>query len=73
MNTDELNLLHKKAKTRKDGIYSFKGNYWVVKNNCFVVFADYYGDVYQRYGNFNVKICKIERRDSIKWLKDNFL
>jgi hypothetical protein len=32
MTIEETNLLHEKAKGRKDGIYSFRGNLWVVKN-----------------------------------------
>jgi hypothetical protein len=60
MTIEELNLLHEKAKTRKNGIYSFRGNLYVVKNNNFIAFADYFGECYQRMGSFNVKIGKVE-------------
>ena len=36
MRIDETNLLHEKAKIRKDGVYSFRGNMWVVKDKKFV-------------------------------------
>ena len=36
MTIDETNLLVEKAKLRKDGIYSFRGNLWVVKDNKFI-------------------------------------
>ena len=61
MKTGEINLLHEKAKIRKDGIYSFRGNMWVVKDNKFVAFADYSGNCYQRFGFFNSLIGKVER------------
>ena len=60
MTIDETNLLHKKAETRKNGVYSFKGNYWVVKDNKFVAFADYFGNCYQRFGSFNASIGNVE-------------
>ncbi len=73
MTIDEINLLHKKAETRKDGVYSFKGNLWVVKDNKFVAFADYFGNCYQRYGSFNASIGKVERYDRkqklTEWLR----
>ena len=73
MTVDEANLLHEKAKTRKDGVYTFKGNLYVVKDNNFIAFSDYFGNCYQRMGSFNVSIGKVERYDRrkhlLKWLK----
>jgi hypothetical protein len=34
----EINILNEKAKTRKDGIFSFRGNLWVVKNHRFIAY-----------------------------------
>ena len=73
MTIDETNLLNKKAETRKDAVYSFKGNYWVVKDNKFVAFADYFGNCYQRFGSFNASIGKVESYDRkqklTEWLR----
>lgn len=73
MTIDDTNILIEKAKTRKDGVYSFKGYLWVVKNNKFVAFADNYGNCYQRFGAFNASIGKVDRykRKQIlsNWLK----
>jgi len=70
MTIDETNLLQDKAMTRKDGVYSFKSYLWVVKNNKFVAFSDYYGNCYQRAGAFNVSIGKVDRYDIKKKLKE---
>lgn len=73
MKIEETNLLNEKAKSRKDGIYSFRGNLWVVKDNKFVAFANYSGECFQRFGSFNVSIGKVERYDRkqklMTWLK----
>ena len=73
MTIDDTNILIEKAKTRKDGVYSFKGYLWVVKNNKFVAFADNYGNCYQRFCAFNASIGKVDRykRKQIlsNWLK----
>lgn len=73
MTIAETNLLSEKAKTKKDGIYSFKGNIWVVKNNRFIAFANPFGECYQRMGSFNVQIGKVERYNRkqklTEWLK----
>jgi len=73
MTIDELNLLNEKAKSRKDGVYSFRGNLWVVKNGNFVAYSNYSGECFQRMGAFNIQIGKVERYDRkmklMKWLK----
>ncbi len=68
MTIEETNLLYEKAKTRKDGVYSFRGYLWAVKNGNFVAFSTYSGECYQRSGSFNVKIGKVERYDRKKHL-----
>lgn len=70
MTIEETNQLHEKAKTRNDGVYSFRGNLWVVKNGNFAAFADYSGNVYQRMGSFNVFIGKVETYNRKKKLTD---
>lgn len=74
MTIEETNLLNKKAETRKDGVYSFEDNLWVVKDNKFVAFADYFGNLYQRFGSFNTPIGKVERYDRkqklTEWLQE---
>ena len=61
MKIDEVNILHEKAKDRKDGIYSYRGNLWVVKNNRFVAYADYSGKCFQIMGMFTVCIGETDR------------
>jgi hypothetical protein len=70
MSTDDINLLQEKAKLRNNGVYSFKEYSWVVKDNKFVAFSDYYGNCYQRMGAFNVSIGKVDRYDIKKKLKE---
>ncbi|MDN5291437.1 MAG: hypothetical protein PWQ06_1676 [Anaerophaga sp.] len=73
MTIDEINLLEKKAETRKDGVYSFRDCLWVVKDNKFVAFADYFGNCYQRSGAFNILIGKVEtyerKQKLTEWLR----
>jgi hypothetical protein len=73
MNIEETNLLHKKAETRKNGVYSFREYIWVVKDNKFVAFSDYFGNCYQRFGFFNASIGKVEhyerRQKLVEWLR----
>jgi len=60
MTIQETNLLHAKAKTRKDGVYSFRGNLWAVKNGHFIAFSTHLGDCYQCFGSFNVYLGRVE-------------
>ena len=73
MTVDVINILHDKAKDRKDGIYSYQGNLWVVKDKKFIAYSDPYGNCFQRMGSFNACLGKVEsykRKDSLKeWLK----
>jgi len=52
MKIDEVNILKEKAKTRKNGVYSFRGNLWVVKDNKFIAFANPFGECYQIMSSF---------------------
>jgi len=74
MTIEQTNILHEKAKTRKDGVYSYKSYLWVVKDFKFIAFADFHGEVYQIFGAFNTQIGKVERYDRKKklteWLKE---
>jgi len=70
MTIDETNLLYAKAKLRKDGVYSFHGNYWVVKDRQFVAFMDLAGVCYQRFSSFNVLIAHFESYGRRKKLRE---
>lgn len=76
MTIDEINLLQEKAKSRKDGIYSYKGYLYDVKDFKFVAFADYFGECFQRMGAFNIRIGKVERNEIRKklteWLRNQY-
>lgn len=73
MTIDELNILHDKAKTRKDGVYSFRGNLWAVKDKSFVAYSDFAGNCYLRMGAFNTSIGKVNsweiKQKLTEWLK----
>ena len=69
MTFDEINILNEKAKTRKDGVYSFRGNKWLTKNNMFIAFADYFGNCYLRQGAFNLCIGTCKRYERVDKLK----
>lgn len=76
MKISEANILIEKAKVRKDGVYSYKGNLWAVKNNVFVAFINPFGEVYQRNGSFLIMLGvvkeKYERRKKLtEWLQKN--
>ncbi len=70
MTTDETNFLQNKAKLKNNGVYSFKNYLWVVKDNKFVAFSDYFGNCYQQIGAFNVFIGKVDRYDIKRKLKE---
>jgi hypothetical protein len=76
MTVDETNLLVKKAKNKKDGVYSFRGNLWAVKSNMFLAFINNRGEVLQRFGAFNTQIGDFSnlyvsdrKKKLIEWLK----
>jgi len=73
MTIDETNLLTEKAKKRKNGVYSFRSYFWVVKNNRFIAFSDYHGNCYIRMGAFNAILGKVDtynrKQELLKWLK----
>jgi hypothetical protein len=74
MTTKDVDLLQNKAKSRKDGVYSYKGNLWVVKNNNFIAFADYFGNCYQILGYFTTSIGTVDKYKAkeklTEWLKN---
>lgn len=67
MTINETNILHEKAKNRKNGVYSFKGNLWAVKDNKFIAFIDNKGQVLQRFGSFNTKIGDLSSVERWNW------
>lgn len=70
MTISDYNILIDKAKTRKDGVYSYQTYLYVVKNNHFIAFADYSGNCYACHGVFTQGIGKVERYDRKKKLSD---
>jgi hypothetical protein len=76
MTVDEVNLLNEKAKSKKDGVYSFRGNLWVVKENKFLAYCKYNGEVLQRFGVFDTGIGDFStlylsdrKKKLFEWLK----
>lgn len=73
MTIEEHNILVGKAKTRKDGIYSYRGYDFVVKNNNFIGYSNYFGDIFQIQYSFHVSLGKVERLNRKGELKRLFL
>lgn len=69
MKQTEHNYLVHKAKTKKDGVYSYSPYMYAVKNKKFIAFTDYSGRLYRVYGSFNTEIGKCEICDRRKVLK----
>jgi len=67
MTVDEINLLHKKAKNKKDGIYSFRGNLWIVKSNNFIAYLNNRGILLQRFGSFDVEMGDLSSLERYEW------
>lgn len=64
-NIENLNLISEKSKTKKNGVYSFRGiTYKVEDGRCFVYAVD--GKIFQSFGNFVVVIGKYGRGDNLK-------
>jgi len=68
MKTLEINILNQKAKTKKDGVYSYNGNLYAVKNAKFIAYFNSFGECYQRMGAFNVLLGNVEVYDRRKEL-----
>ena len=66
------NELVERAKTRKDGVYKYKGYYWVCKNHGLVAYGDQ-GDIYSCYGSFTIRHSSVNSWEQKKVLKDSFL
>lgn len=49
---ENVNLAIKKSESKKDGIYTFRGFLYRVKNKRLTHLA-YYGQILERFGNFN--------------------
>lgn len=64
------NTLVEKAKTKKDGVYEYQGFVYAVKNNNFIAYADYHGDLSTVHGVFHYRNGKCERYDRKKVLKE---
>jgi len=55
-------LMVEKAKTRKDGVYSFRGVAYRVRNNTITHYATNTGDILARAYGFNVKCGRCDFR-----------
>ncbi len=73
MKISDVNILNEKAKSRKDGVYCYKGIYWAVKDKKFIAYADLFGSCFKRMGAFDCKIGEADRIDRkrklVEWLK----
>jgi hypothetical protein len=68
---NNLNMIVDKAKTKKNGIYSFRGLKYLVKDGEFTYFA-YGGEVIMRGGHFNFIVARYYRdaKEALKRFQD---
>lgn len=52
---ENQNIISEKSKSKKDGIYSFRGIKYLVKSGKAVAFRDR-GKIYEPFGNFNILV-----------------
>jgi hypothetical protein len=60
MTIEVHNILTDKAKTRKDGVYAYRGLMYAVKNNRFIAYADYSGNISTLYGVFHRSCGRVQ-------------
>lgn len=61
MKVKQHNELIDRARTRKDGVYSYQGYLYVVKDGFFKGYADPYGDLFLVAYGFHTKRGRCER------------
>lgn len=70
MHVDILKEMCDKAKTKKDGVYSHKKNFYLVANGRLHSYSDYFGNISEHFGSFCVSKGKVrdrfEARDILK-------
>ena len=70
MHIDIFNQLVEKAKTRKNGVYSHKGNFYLVRDGHVDSYCDYFGKLYGVAYGFSVVMPKakdrFDGRDALK-------
>jgi len=73
MKIQERNQLIEKAKTRKDGVYSYHGFLYIVKNNNFIAYATPIGNCFACIGVFDALIGTVKsynrKKELLKYLK----
>lgn len=72
VNFDNQKLVHEKAKTKNDGVYSFRGIVYKVYDKKVVYLVDCDGTILKPFGSFNVvsgKCPSIYQSEKIKYLK----
>jgi hypothetical protein len=60
-NEEQLEIMGR-AKTKKDGIYSYRGYFYLVLNKQLSAYTDYFGNVIERSFGFNVDKGKVGNR-----------
>ena len=67
LNIENQNLIITKSKTKKDGIYTFRGVIYRVYTNTAILFA-YNGEILQNYGGFNCVVGRYDTKDEARKL-----
>lgn len=66
---ENQNIISEKSKSKKNGIYSFRGIKYLVKSGKAVAFRDR-GKIYEPFGNFNILVGYYNNEEeAIKILK----
>jgi len=70
MKVDEYNEIRKRAEKKKDGVYTYKMNFYLVYKNQLAGYCDFLGNVCECLYGFNVSKGKakdrFEGRDQLK-------
>ena len=62
MNIEIHIALIEKSKTKKNGVYSYKNNFYMVKDRRLAGYCDYFGNVFECVYGFNVSKGKAKDR-----------
>jgi len=73
MKIDIYNQIREKAKTKKNGIYSYKTYTYIVVDNQLAGWCDYFGNIHELAYGFNVSKGKAKDRFEAKEILKSYL
>lgn len=75
MKIEDYNAIRERAKTKKNGIYSYKGQQYtyIVVDNQLAGYCDYFGNLYELSYGFNISKGKAKDRFEAKEILKGYL